>query len=109
MYPNPQDAVPLPPRPRLEQYRKQAKDLVRACKSGDPEAVGDWADRWLERLARLQPPVVRRRERAWIEERANQLEEFARKKLSGDGVGNAGCRLTEAQFVIARAHGFSSW
>ena len=29
MYPNPQDALPLPPRPSVEQYRKRAKDLVK--------------------------------------------------------------------------------
>lgn len=34
------DAKPLPPRPSLEQYKKQAKDLVRACRAGDPEALG---------------------------------------------------------------------
>ena len=35
MYPNPQDALPLPPRPNLEQYKKLAKDLVKAWKSSD--------------------------------------------------------------------------
>jgi hypothetical protein len=30
----PQDAVPLPPRPNLEQYKKLAKDLVKVCKPG---------------------------------------------------------------------------
>jgi Ankyrin repeats (3 copies) len=113
MYPNSQDAVPLPPRPDLGQYRKQAKELVRACESGDPGAVGDWADQWLENLARLQPPAVRRRHGAWIRGRADQVEEFARGRLlssvSKAGGRNAKCRLTEAQFVIARAHGFLSW
>src|SRR5262249_17647631 len=111
MYPNPQDAVPLPPRPNLEQYRKLAKDLVRECKSGDPNAVGDWADRWLGRLARLQPPAVRRRHGAWIRGRVDQVEGVARSKFSaskGDSR-NAKCQLAEAQFVIARAHGFPSW
>ena len=102
MYPNPQDALPLPPRPDLEHYRKLAKDLVRACRSEDPDAVGEWADRWLERLARLQPAGVRRRDGSWIRGRADQVEEFARRRLSA-------CRLSEAEFVIARAHGFLSW
>ena len=31
MYPNPQDVLPLPARPNLEQYKKQAKDLVRGA------------------------------------------------------------------------------
>ena len=43
MYPNPQDALPLPLRPDLEQYKKQAKDLAEACRSGAPEARRDWA------------------------------------------------------------------
>ena len=29
----------LPPRPSLEQYKKQAKDLLKACKAGDMEAL----------------------------------------------------------------------
>ena len=48
------DALPLPPRPNLEQYKKLAKDLQHACKSGDPGAIRDWAVRWVETLARLQ-------------------------------------------------------
>ncbi len=96
MYPNPQAALPLPPRPSLEQYKKQAKDLVRACTSGDPEAIGDWAQKWIEALAR-------RHGSTHVSQIANQLEEFAGRKLS------ARCLLTDAQFVIARAHGFVSW
>jgi ankyrin repeat protein len=34
MFPNPQDALPLPVRANLEYYRKLAKDLVKAGKSG---------------------------------------------------------------------------
>jgi hypothetical protein len=30
------DALRLPPRPDLEQYRKLAKDFQSACKSGEP-------------------------------------------------------------------------
>lgn len=33
------DAKALPARPSLEQYKKQAKDLVKACRAGDPEAL----------------------------------------------------------------------
>jgi hypothetical protein len=35
MFPNAQDALPLPRRPNLERYKKLAKDLVKACKSDD--------------------------------------------------------------------------
>jgi len=51
MYPNPQDALPLPSRPNVDQYKKLAKDLVKSCRSGDPAAIGAWASRWIEALA----------------------------------------------------------
>ena len=54
MFPNPQEALPLPTRPNVEQYKKLAKDLARACKSGDPSAVRRWAVQWMDRLAALQ-------------------------------------------------------
>jgi hypothetical protein len=58
MYPNPQDVIPLPARPNLEQYKKQAKDLVRACRTGAADTFRAWAARWpdhseqIERFAR---------------------------------------------------------
>ena len=39
MFPNPQDALPLPPRASLERYRKLAKELVKSSKSG---GTGEW-------------------------------------------------------------------
>ena len=35
MYPNPANVLPFPPHPSLEQYKKRAKELVKACKSGE--------------------------------------------------------------------------
>src|SRR5207244_2210659 len=84
MYPNPQDVRPLPPNANLEQYRKQAKDLVKACRSGRPEGIREWIARW------LHDPVD------------GEIERFVRERM-------AGCRLNGAQFVIARAYGFLSW
>ncbi|MCU1284666.1 MAG: Ankyrin [Acidobacteriales bacterium] len=84
MYPNPQDVIPLPPRPNLEQYRKQAKDLVRACKYSDSDAINKWATQWVPELA-------------------HQIQRFAQTELSKS------CSLTTAQFILARAHGFPSW
>ena len=56
MYPNPQEALPLPPRPNVEQYRKLAKELVKACRSGDPDAIRAWSLRVDEpRCARRVP------------------------------------------------------
>jgi Ankyrin repeats (3 copies) len=103
MFPNPQDALPLPTRPNLEQYKKRAKELASAANTGDSAAVQKWTAEWLQTLAR----------RANFES-ADQLQ-------LGDGwVGNfegfvkiqksAGkLPLSKAQFVLARAHGFESW
>ena len=49
------DAFPLPPRPNRERYQKLARDLQHACKSGDPDAIRDWAARmnpsnWIGRI-----------------------------------------------------------
>ena len=48
MFPNPQDALPLPQRPKLEQYRKLAKELVRAARVSE-DAIRDWASHWNQR------------------------------------------------------------
>ncbi|HEX9348101.1 MAG TPA: ankyrin repeat domain-containing protein [Gemmatimonadales bacterium] len=98
MFPNPQDALPLPSRPDLEQYRKLAKDLIKACKSGTP-AIAAWADRW---MASLLAGSNRRR----IDRAAQQVEEFALRTLTGE---ERRCVLADAQFVLARSHGFLSW
>ena len=84
MYPNTHDVVPLPSRPSLEQYRKYAKELAAACKSGVPDAIGAWSARW---------PA-----------QTQQIEPFARTTLT-----SRDCALTAAQFVVARIHGFASW
>jgi ankyrin repeat protein len=59
----------LPPAPSLEQLRKQAKELLRAHRAGDPQAAA--------RVAAHEP----------------------REPL----------KLTGAQLVVAREHGFPSW
>lgn len=104
MYPNPQDVLPLPPRPDLHHYRKRAKDLARACSSGDPTAIRAWAARWVRDLVELQPEGDRARHMRDAERYADQVAGFARERLAP-----AGCALAQAQFVIARAHGFESW
>ena len=101
MYPNPQDAVPLPPHPDLEQYRKRARELVKACRAGS-DAIQDWAVEWVDTLLSLHPnlPDFARRDAG---RRAHQVADFARERLGREGT------LSQAQFVIARAHGFASW
>jgi ankyrin repeat protein len=103
MYPNPQDVLPLPPHPDVEQYKTRAKDLVKACRSGEADAFHDWAAHWIDDLRRLQPQPerTRRRDRDHL---ITQVEEFAEQQLTRND-----CALGSAQFVIARAHGFASW
>ena len=84
------DALPLPPRPNLEQYKKLAKDLQTACQSGESQAVRQWATRW-----------VANREADRIVQRWEKL------RKSHEHV--ADCTLTGVQFFIAREHGFPSW
>ena len=57
MYPNPQDAVPLPPHPDLEQYRKRAKELVKASRAGwtFSRRPGSWL--WAPRTKASTPGV----------------------------------------------------
>lgn len=98
------DALPLPPRPNLQQYKKLAKDLQHACKSGEPGAIRAWATRWLQTLARLNDTDVRHA----IEHEASRIDRRWRElKISHDR--KAECRLTDAQFFIAREYGFASW
>jgi ankyrin repeat protein len=109
MFPNPQDALPLPSRPNLEQYKKLAKELVKASKSGQPEAVRAWAAQWIGRLARLRGPALVRPSSVRLESWVEQVEGFARRKLTNAQPGSTKGTLADAQFVIARAHGFLSW
>jgi len=117
MLPNPQEALPLPPRPSIEHYRKLAKDLVKAGRSADPGALTAFADRWITSLSRAiakdqrVPPLITTahvaRGRDAVEVNADRsaslVEDFARRHLAN------GCNLGEAQFVIARSHGFVTW
>jgi hypothetical protein len=77
---NPTDLTPLPARPSLEQYKKQAKDFVRLVKSGDSEAV--------RRAKKFHP-------------RSGQF-------LDSE-IQRAGFALADAHLIIAREHGFESW
>lgn len=102
MFPNPQAALPLPERPDLEQYKKLAKELVRAANSPDPDAIRNWSANWVKGLverAGIQIPLLPVRIDGWIRDVAT----FAHAKLSDSG------KLSDAQFVIALSHGFPSW
>jgi len=111
MFPNPQSALPLPVRPNLERYKKIAKDLVKACRSAsnadgeDPFAA--WASEWVDALVRLSgialEPNLPVRVEGWID----GVAEFARRQMRSDA--ERECALADAQFVMARSHGFESW
>src|SRR5436305_2001415 len=102
------DALPLPPRPNLEQYKKLAKDFQRACRSGDSGAVRDWAARWAETIARLQGLELTPDRRRQIEFEAQRMERrWGKFKETNQRAGR--CTLADAQFFVARGHGFASW
>lgn len=103
MFPNPQDALPLPPCPDLDQYKKRAKDLLKSSQTSDPTAICVWAAEWIASLVRLSNLTITEQLPVRIDHWTDELENFAREKLS------ASRTVTAAQFVIARAHGFESW
>lgn len=72
--------LPLPPRPDLQQLRKQAKELLRAFQSGDADAL----KRFQEHLPDRRP-------------------------LGGPEGSDEGPTLADAQCVLAREYGFTSW
>jgi ankyrin repeat protein len=111
------DALPLPPRPSLEQYKKRAKDLVKICKSRDRDALRAWAREWIEALVRLYDldiTLPRDGHRAYtpaeIRYRIERTVDRISKHLNLSNQPSRGaCTLAQAQLVIAREHGFASW
>jgi ankyrin repeat protein len=74
------DPKPLPAHPSLEQYKKQAKELLKAYRSADVETI--------RRVKRNHPRFEK------LAEPGFEISKFA---------------LADAQLVIAREHGFESW
>jgi ankyrin repeat protein len=70
----------LPARPSLEQYKKQAKELLHAHSAAEPDA--------LARIQRHHPTL---------------------HKLSLTEIPAANFTLTDAQLILAREHSFESW
>ncbi|HEV2210644.1 MAG TPA: ankyrin repeat domain-containing protein [Verrucomicrobiae bacterium] len=70
----------LPPRPSLEQLKKQAKEFLQSVRSGEPDAV--------RRLREFHP-------------------DFA--KLADSESAPARLSLADAQLTVAREYGFASW
>jgi ankyrin repeat protein len=111
------DALPLPPHPSLEQYKKRAKDLVKICKTGDRAALRAWVREWIEALVNLYDLDValpRDGHRAYVPaelgyriERA--VDRVAKHLKANNRPGRGACTLAQAQFALAREHGFASW
>jgi hypothetical protein len=98
------DALPLPPRPNFDYYRAAASDLMDASTRGDVPA---WSTRFVTALA-ARAPLERfgAREDAarlvpWI---AKRWQMFVEKKIAPRVA-----QLSDAQFFLARLHGFDSW
>jgi ankyrin repeat protein len=104
MFPNPQDALPLPSHPNLEQYKKLAKDLAHAVNSTEPTALRAWITHWIETLLKLSSLAITPQLPVSLEHWVDQLDQFARSEKS-----SAKLTLTKSQFILARAHGFESW
>lgn len=68
----------LPARPSIEQYKKQAKELRDAYRSGDADAV-------------------------------RRIRQYVRTVDASDTAKVKALALADAQFVVAREHGFDSW
>src|SRR5262245_34186551 len=89
------DAGELTARPNLEQYKKQAKEIVKAWK-GDGEA--------LQKILALYN-VKRKVSLAEFREQIRQrIYHLARKKIEDDNFS-----LSDAQFLLAREYAFDSW
>jgi ankyrin repeat protein len=98
------DTLPLPPRPNLAQYRKRAKDLVKAATSTEDDAVRAWATDWLQTLDRLRGETVSPFVQGSFDRAVEGIEQRVRERTRAGRF-----TLAEAQFVIARAHSFKTW
>ena len=103
------DTLPLPPRPNVEQYKKRAKDLVTAARSKDHDAVRAWATEWLETLARLRGVEITPFVQSSFDRAVEAIEERVRQQVTAPRAAGTRFALADAQFLMARAHGFESW
>src|ERR1044071_612055 len=107
MFPNAQDALPLPRRPNVERYKNLAKDLVKACKSDDAEsAILNWTEKWVTALAKQSGVEFRRPLPVIVSRRTDQVAGFVQRKIKEH---DGRCRLADAQFILPRSHGFETW
>jgi hypothetical protein len=100
------DALPLPPRPHLDYYRTLAADLRDAAAR---DAVHAWATRWIDQLAarmsleRFGVAESPARVAEWV---ASAWRRFVHRQPA---LASRAVQLSDAQFFLARLHGFDSW
>jgi ankyrin repeat protein len=90
------DAKPLAVRPSLEQYRKQAKELVKVLRSAPSRKSPDTAGASSEATPSEAVQRVKKHHPRF-------------RDLPEDEIASTRFALADAQFVIAREHGFRSW
>ena len=101
--------LPLPPRPNLKQYKKRAKDLVTAAKSKDQGAIRAWATEWLETLVKLLGITFTPFIQGSLDGVVGEIEARVRETMTTPHAKGGRFTLADAQFFIARAHGFENW
>lgn len=107
------DALPFPPRPNLEQYKKQARELLKACKSADPQAARGSLAQWLQAQLKIDPSIAPARRPYNEGEIAPRIRLGVERMKKHMGLANpsaaSACTLTRVQLAIAREYGFASW
>jgi ankyrin repeat protein len=107
------DALPFPPHPNLEQYKKQAKELLKACKADGPQTLPEWIAQWLQGQLKIDPADASARRAYTAGEIGSRIRigvERVTKHLDvSDAASRGDCTLTRAQFALAREFGFASW
>jgi ankyrin repeat protein len=99
---DPTSAIPLSPGPNVEQYRKLAKDLADAYRSGDA-ALATFVDRWIASIPLMLWAADEPHARQAANRAADRIEKFARLRLGQQW------SEVEARLVVARSHGFLAW
>jgi ankyrin repeat protein len=104
------DALPLPPRPSLDHYKKRAKDLVKLLKAGDRDALRTWLTDWFDGLVELHRlDLSLPRDRSADQRRLDVAHAADRMLKHLEPLIQPSSTLAQVQFAIARAHGFASW
>lgn len=102
MFPNPQDALPLPRRSAVSEFQKLAKSLADAAKSGEG-SIADWASHWIAAQINASGTIKRQNKSSRTSRWMNQVARYATKELRNKPT------LNKARLVIARSHGFATW